>query len=302
MRDLPLALLRSLAAVRFEGGVRPAAKKLAVEHSTISRALRDLEKWMGLPIVAEGRRGQALRLTPEGEVLADEALAAMRSLDLATTKLKEARSSNRVVLAAPPSIANRWLLPRLARIEAECAGVELSITVDTVRMGALDPHADLSIRMGARTVSNAVVEIIGSDIAFPVIGKQAWEKAGLQSGTNAVAKFPLLHDRDARTAWSVWRDAFGPCDLDVVKGARFTSADLVLRAAEQGRGLALTRGWLAKDALKEQVLVRPFNELSIPLKDEWWIAWPDNASPKRSVRNVRDWLIAEGSLLTDHAT
>lgn len=101
-----------------------------------------------LPIVVTQKRGQRLRLTPQGADLADAALVALRDLDQAAAKLREAHSATRVIVAAPPSVANRWLLPRLSRIEAECAGVEVSIIVDTVRMGELDPYADLSLRRG----------------------------------------------------------------------------------------------------------------------------------------------------------
>lgn len=298
MRDLPLSLLRSLAAVYAEGGVRPAAKRLSVEHSTISRALHELERWLGTPLIEAQSRGQRLKLTQQGEVLADAALSALRDLENATAKLREANSSKRVIIAAPPSVANRWLLPRLPRIEADCNGIEVSIIVDTVRMGNLDPYADLSLRMGPHAPTSAIVHFIGSDIAFPVMGTEAWKTAGRPTRIEALQKLPLLHDRDTRTAWSIWRDKIGPVDLDVAAGSRFTSADLVLRAAEQGRGLALTRGWLAQDALSEGLLTRPFGDLCIELQNEWWIAENNVSAMRNPVVKVRDWLIAEGEELT----
>lgn len=298
MRDLPLSLLRSLAAVRSEGGVRHAAKLLSVEHSTISRALRDLEQWLGVPIVVTQKRGQRLRLTPQGADLADAALVALRDLDQAAAKLREAHSATRVIVAAPPSVANRWLLPRLSRIEADCAGVEVSIIVDTVRMGELDPYADLSLRMGVRPFTSGEIYTIGSDAAFPVMGTGAWIAAGRPDTTGALRSLPLLHDRDERTAWSKWRDKIGPSDLNVAQGSRFTSADLVLRAAEQGRGLALTRGWLAQDTLSEGLLTRPFGQEFLTLRDEWWVAKNDSASIRAPARKVLDWLVAEGERLS----
>ena len=298
MRDLPLSLLRSLAAVYAEGGVRPAAKRLSVEHSTISRALHELENWLGTPLIEAQARGQRLKLTQQGEVLAEAALSALRDLENATAKLREANSSKRVIIAAPPSVANRWLLPRLPRIEADCKGIEVSIIVDTVRMGNLDPYVDLSLRMGPHAPTSATIYHIGSDIAFPVMGTDAWNMAGSPTKIDGLQRLPLLHDRDTRTAWSTWRDQIGPLDLDVAAGSRFTSADLVLRAAEQGRGLALTRGWLARDALSEGLLTQTFGNLSIELHHEWWIAENSASAMRTPVTKVRDWLIAEGKALT----
>ena len=37
MRELPLTWLRALAAVHDAGGVRPAARRLGVAHSAVSR-------------------------------------------------------------------------------------------------------------------------------------------------------------------------------------------------------------------------------------------------------------------------
>ncbi|MEM7613882.1 MAG: LysR substrate-binding domain-containing protein [Pseudomonadota bacterium] len=298
MRDLPLPLLRSLAAVRSEGGVRPAAKRLSVEHSTISRALRDLEQWLGVPIMVPQARGQRVRLTPQGADLADAALFALRDLEQAAARLREAHSAARVVVAAPPSVANRWLLPRLSRIEAECAGVEVSIIVDTVRMGTLDPYADLSLRMGARPAAGGGVYCIGSDVAFPVMQTTAWTAVGRPRDIDALRSLPLLHDRDVRTAWSDWRDKIGPPGLNVTQGPRFTSADLVLRAAEQGRGLALTRGWLAQDALSNGLLTRPFGAACLTLTNEWWVAESGSVPLRAPARRVLDWLVAEGARLS----
>lgn len=298
MRDLPLNLLRSLAAVRSEGGVRPAAKKLAVEHSTVSRALRDLERWLGVPIIDIQSRGQRLRLTQQGADLAEAALSALHDMERAAAKTREAHSTSRVVIAAPPSVANRWLLPRLSRIEADCAGVEVSIVVDTVRMGNLDPFADLSLRMGAQPSDVGKSYSIGSDIAFPVMSSGAWDAAGQPDNICALRSLPLLHDRDVRTAWSEWKDKIGPSDLNVASGARFTSADLVLRAAEQGRGVALTRGWLAQDALSDGLLIRPFGSTCLTLPDEWWVAENGNAPSRAPTRRLLDWLVAEGDKLS----
>ncbi|MEM9791755.1 MAG: LysR substrate-binding domain-containing protein [Pseudomonadota bacterium] len=297
MRDLPLTLLRSLAAVRAEGGVRPAARRLGVEHSTISRALRDLERWVGAPLVEPVTRGQPLRLTPQGEALADAALGAIGDMERATARLREASSGRRVVIAAPPSVATRWLLPRLPRLESDCRGIEVSIVVDAVRMGDLDPSADLSVRMGPRPDTKSLIHTLGDDAAFPVMGPDLWEASGRPSDIAALAGLPLLHDRDTTTAWAAWRDVIGPRDLDVLRGPRLTSADLVLRAAEQGRGVALSREWLSADALAEGRLIRPFVNLEMPLPGEWWIAQGATAPLPGPAERVRDWLLAEGKAL-----
>ncbi|MEO0936726.1 MAG: LysR substrate-binding domain-containing protein [Pseudomonadota bacterium] len=293
MRDLPLSQLRALAALRATGGVRPAARLLGVRHSSVSRAVRDLETWVGALLLEPGRRGARARLTQQGAELADAALASFAGLERAAETARQPSSAMRVVIAAPPSIATRWLFPRLPGIEADCPGVQLSISVDTARMGDLDPYADLSLRMGARTSANGLIHIVASDVAVPVMSPAAWEAAGRPNAADDLLQLALLHDRDQRTAWPAWRAVHGPATLNTRDGPRFTSADLVLRAAEQGRGIALTRRWLAADALGAGQLIRPFGGLHLPLRDEWWLAERRDPPLRAAGRKVRDWILAQ---------
>ncbi|KIT16561.1 LysR substrate-binding domain-containing protein [Jannaschia aquimarina] len=294
MRDLPLSHLRALAAVRAEGGVRAAARRLGVEHSAVSRSLRELERWLGAPLTRPGTRGGPLHLTAQGLALADAALRTMIDLSAATAAMREGSGTRSVSICTPPSIAARWLLPRLDRMQAECSGIEVSIVVDEMRMAPLDATVDLTLRMGPKPKTPLTVHELGDDAAYPVMGKAAWEHAGRPNNITALRDLPLLHNRDTNTAWDRWREVIGPADLDVRKGVRLTSSDLVLRAAEAGRGVTLERGWLEADAIRDGQLVRPFGDLSLPLPGEWWLAEGDNTSARHSVRQARDWLIAEG--------
>ena len=293
MRDLPLSHLRALAAVHAEGGVRAAARRLGVEHSAVSRSLRELGRWLGAPIAYPRRRGGPLVLTAQGLTLAEAALRAMNDLQTATVAMREDVGTRRVTICAPPSIATRWLLPRLARMQAACPGVEVSIVVDEMRKAPLDPTVDLTMRMGPRPSTSLTIHDLGDDAAFPVMSQVAWEEASRPSAIDDLRRLPLLHNRDTSTTWARWRDVVGPAGLDVRTGPRLTSSDLVLRAAEVGQGVALERGWLSADALREGRLVRPFGKAALPLPGEWWVAEGEDAAVKRTTSQVRDWLMAE---------
>src|SRR5258708_37326435 len=80
----------------------------------------------------------------------------------------------------------------------------------------------------------------------------------------------LLHDRDPHASWEAWRRAYGPPALDVRRGPRFTSSDLVLRAAAQGQGVALARHRLAQDDLATGALLRPVAGRSVDLGPAYW--------------------------------
>ena len=148
MKDLPLNALRAFAAVYEAGGVRPAARALQVAHSSVSRHLHELEAWIGLPLLQRRTGAGTLAFTPQGEALGRAALAAMRDLGDAVASLRESRRANAVTISTTPSLAARWLLPRLPDFEKRHPRIELSVVGDQKLGDPTDQGADLAIRMG----------------------------------------------------------------------------------------------------------------------------------------------------------
>ena len=281
MRDLPLTLLRALAAVYETGGVRPAGRKLGIRHSAVSRSIHELEAWLDTPLF-ENRAGRgALHFTAEGESLARAALDSLSRLETAILKVREGARPGSVTVATLPSFAMRWLLPRLPGLNREHPHIELSIVVDQARKSPQQTGADLNIRMGPRADTDLPHLALMDDNAFPVIGRRLWTEAGRPDTREGLSGLPLLHDRDPNTSWAAWRKRFGPASLDVRRGPRLTSSDLVLRAAEQNLGIALGRGRLAADSLENGTLIRPIAELALCFPNNYWIILnPDRAHPR----------------------
>lgn len=293
MRDLPLTLLRSLAAVYDTGGIRPAGRRLGVQHSAVSRALRDLEAWLEIPLFEKRGRQQALVFTAEGAALGKAALAALMDLENSVQKTREGSSANSVTIATTPSFAMRWLLPRLPKLTEMHSKIEVSIIVDQARKSPVASGADLNIRMGSQPTDTPDPLPLMDEQVFPVMAPQLWEQLGRPSGVSDLQGLPLLHDRDPATSWATWRKSMGPDRLDVRRGPRLTSSDLILRAAEQGQGVALARGRLATESLENGTLIRPLGQSAIDLGDNYWIIANPETSARRVVRSVIAWLMAE---------
>ncbi|MEP3279289.1 MAG: LysR substrate-binding domain-containing protein [Stappiaceae bacterium] len=285
MHDLPLSHLRALAAVYETGGIRPAGRELRVAHSAISRHLRELEALLDTPLFeANSRRGQ-LAFTPQGKALGKAALAACRDLELAVTSVREAHRGNSLVVATTASFAVRWLLPRLHEFHAAHPPYEVSVVVDQQVRSPLEHGADLNIRMGGRPSEAGAIPLM-DDCLFPVASPNYLRTA---NGEDALS-WSLLHDRDPNASWSNWKAVHGPGELDVRKGARFTSSDLVLRAAEQGFGVALARGRLAEDALQAGTLVRLYAPGHVLLRDAYYIITNKPEPYRLCVRSFVEWL------------
>lgn len=296
-----LPSLRFLIAVYKEGGVRPAAEVMGVGHSAVSRALSELEAVLGAPLTEPRRRGQRLVLNSRARCLATATLAAMQDIDRAITQFRMPTAAKHVAISTLPSIATRWLMPKLQRLREAYPNIEVSIIVDQPRDAVVDPTYDLTLRMECLSENSVGVVIMGDDVAFPVMAPSLWNHFGRPTDVQALTKMNLLHDRDSEVNWVRWKREFGPLDLDIHAGTRLTSSDLTLQAAELGHGVAICRARLMAGALAAQTLVRPFGDIGIVLPSAWWVQEGQNAQ-RRSVRIVREWLTAEFATEQPHLT
>ncbi|CAM2069225.1 LysR family transcriptional regulator [Sulfidibacter corallicola] len=295
MRDLPLNAIRAFAAVYELGGIRPAARYLQVTHSSVSRHVRELESWLGRPLLVKGPSHRVIAFTPEGESLGRASLEGLRELAQTVAGLRESKPANAVTVSTVPSFAIRWLLPRLPDFEAQFPGIELSIVTDQRPVDPSEQGADFCIRMGRGPWPSLDCTPLMDDWLVPVMSKTLWEEKGHPQSAEAFANLPLLHDRDPSTTWESWRSIVAMDGVDLQRGPRFTSSDLVLRAAVQGLGVALARARLAADEIAAQTLVQPFDELRLHLPNAYWIALPEGVTPRLAVKAVIDWLRDQAS-------
>jgi LysR family glycine cleavage system transcriptional activator len=290
MDDLPLNALRVFASAHAHGGVRAAARELGVAHSAVSRHLAELESWLGVPLREHSGARSIWTLTAQGEALARAVQAGLREIAAAVEAIREARSPFAVSISAAPSLAARWLLPRLPALERAHPRIEVSVLVNQRLEDPRDAGVDIALRMGLGPWSGLHCEPLMEDALYPVMSPSAWKESGKPADPRALTQLRLLHDRDPHAGWDAWRRQFGPASLPL-RGPRFASSDLLLRAAEQGQGVALARHRLAAETIAEGRLVRPFGAREIVLEQAYWIVQPPLAQrPRHAVATVIAWL------------
>ena len=290
---LPLNALRAFALTVEKGGVRAAARELAVSHSAVSRHLGELERYLGVALFERSGGSRGLTVTAQGRRIAAAVLTAMNDMRGAIDAVLEQRSRHAVTLSIAPSFAARWLLPRLAEFERRHPRIEVSIVVDQRLNDLRAAGSDLAIRMGSGPWPGVAAQRLMDDALYPVMSSIAWQKAGRPSLPEDLCRLRLLHDRDPFATWSMWRGRYGPPNLDVRKGPRFSSSDLVLRAAAQGLGVALARHRLIGDDLDNGVLVRPCGNRSIPIDNAYWIITPRGGEIRDATSRFIAWLQLE---------
>lgn len=220
-----LNALRAFEAMGRTGSATRAAAELNVTHSAVSRQVKALEAQLGVRLF-EGPRHQ-LRLTARGRAL----LAGLGAgFDALSEAVRGVRETTEVHLAIHPSLAVKWLIPRLASFERACPGVTLHLT-DLGPAETRRRDVDVGIRL-----------IDGAEAAGPGVEPLVENRVGLvcapELAGGDLERAPRLTARTHPGGWRDWIEASGG---SAPAGPVRTLAHLhfVLDAAVAGLGAAV---------------------------------------------------------------
>lgn len=139
--------LRLFLAVARTGSISGAAKQLNVQHSTVSRRMRQFEEKLGTRLIERKQGGY--ELTPAGESVRDaashierEVLAVDGALQGADTDL-----TGPLKVTAINNMASSVLMPMLARFSESHPQIQLHVIVSNLDASLAQREADVAIRL-----------------------------------------------------------------------------------------------------------------------------------------------------------
>jgi LysR family glycine cleavage system transcriptional activator len=285
--------LPSLNALRaFETAARNqsftlAARELFVSHAAISRHIRDLEDWLGVALF--NRTGRGVTLTDAGTRYGRDLTPLFDRLAGATREVMTGGRLRSLTVSVEPSIASRWLVPRLGRFNELHPDIELSVDPQNRLVDFHTGEADLGIRYGAADWLNVEAQKLSDVEVFPVCSPKLI--AGREDLTpEDLADYYLLHEQ--RKDW--WDNWLAAARVDAAQGWRGTifQNHLAIEAAEAGQGFALGDQILCTDAIIDGWLLRPF---SIDIREpySYYIVRAKRTKESAPGRAFREWLTGE---------
>lgn len=237
-----LSALRAFEAMARTGGATAAGLELGVTHSAVSRQVKTLERTLGVRLF-EGPK-HALTLTAEGRRLMSELGEGFDRIERAVRAVRGRRD---VRLAVHPSLAVKWLIPRLSRFEAELPDVNLILS-DMPSQATRQRGADLLLRYLDRATAGDQVVVLAENRIGPVCAPRLLE----EDLTMATRLTTRTHPR----GWDDWREAGGET---VAGGAVRTLGHLhfALDGALAGLGVAMLPQTLTADDIAAGRLAAP---------------------------------------------
>lgn len=235
--QIPLNALRALDAVVKTGSFKAAADILFVTQSAVSHQIRHLEEWLGGPLF--DREGGRPKLLPHGAELARAVSLSLTEMEAACNRARTGMRAGPLVIAAIPSVAVCWLIPRLAEFRAAHPEVEIRVVyaMHGKDIDFRDVHLAFVFAKGRPDLAGVMSEEFMPGASVPVCSP-AILRDGWPERPSEYLSLGLLHDTD-QSGWSAWFRRMG-VPMPVQQGAPvFEDFNLLRAAALAGQGVAL---------------------------------------------------------------
>ena len=291
----PLSALRAFeAAARLQSFSR-AADELNVTPAAISHQIHALEEDLGVRLFH--RLNRAVELTPSARVLLPGLSEAFAGIQASVRRLRAHNDTGTLTVTVSPSLAAKWLVPRLHRFQEQHPAVDVRISASDEVADLAKGDFDLAIRYGTGRYPGLDVETLLQNEVFPACSARLLQDGPPLRTPDDLAQHALIHDQAAdrdplAPTWAMWLKAAGVTCVPPASGVSFSAGHLALDAAIAGHGVVLAYSSIAAADLAAGRLVRLFS-LSLPDLFAYYIVTAPGALERAKVKAFRDWLREE---------
>ena len=253
------------AAARHQSYTQ-AAQELALTQGAVSRQILALEAQLGVPLFRRTRHGVVL--TAAGRGYARQVARWLQALAHDTLEVMAHQGQGgRVQLAAVPTFATRWLIPRLPALSRAHPDITVHVDVQTRPFLFADTRVDAAIYAGTpEQIANwpgVRAHKLMDEHIVPVCSPQLLDAAARRGPGRArqpvapedIARLPLLQQSTRPQGWQQWFEAAGVAAPHALDGPRHELFSMLAVAASCGMGVALMPAMLIEDELARGELV-----------------------------------------------
>jgi len=278
--------LQTFVEVADAGGVSPAARRLGVSKSIVSRRLVRLEAALGIQLVARTTRGAAL--TEAGVTFRNHAARVCAEIDLAReTILPAGDLRGRLRVAAPLSFGPTHLAPVLAQLAARHPRLQVHTSYTDRFVDIVGEGFDCAIRVGYLSDSNLIARRIG-----PIHGTLVASPEYVREHGAPETPDQLLDHQCLVQGVETWHFVDGEKMIALHPHGRFQADNgaALAAAAVAGLGIAALPDFLTEKELAAGTLVALMGGYPLP-EAGLYIIRPPGSHPARKVRVFTELLI-----------
>ena len=283
---LDLEDLQTFVMVADAGGVSPAARRLGVSKSIVSRRLFRLESELSVQLLARTTRGAAL--TEAGVTFRDHAAKICAELDIAReTILPAGDLRGRLRVAAPLSFGPTHLAPVLAELAKRHPLLQVHTSYSDRFVDIVSEGFDAAVRVGYLSDSNLVARRVG-----PIFGKLVASPDYIKANGAPDTPDELLAHEALMQGTETWKFLDGDKTIGVNPRGRFKADNgtALAAAAVAGLGVGYLPDFLIAHHLASGALVPVMTRFPVT-EGGIFVVRPPSAHPARKVRVLTELLI-----------
>jgi len=258
--------MQAFVAVADLQGFAPAARKLGLSPSGVTRLIAALEQRLGARLLQ--RTTRSLTLTDVGTRYLERVRRILADVEEAESSAEgeRTRPSGRLVVSAPIGFGRLHVSPVMSKYLARYPEVSGELRLSDRMINLVEDGVDLAVRIGHLPDSTLVARHVGEMRRIMVASGAYLKRRGEPKTPQAIA----THDTIQFGAAPDWRFVEDGREIRVASTPRFStnSADAAIQYAGQGGGLTRVMAYQAAEALKRgrlKIVLEKFEQPALPI-------------------------------------
>ncbi len=301
-----LAALQAFEAAARHTSFTRAAEDLAITQSGVSRQVGNLEAFLGVRLFE--RIGSRLILTDAGSTYLRSISRALDRIEEASIDCVRGRTlADALIVATHPTLASRWLAPRLEGFLRLAPDVVVEVVTTTGDIDFDTTRIDVALLRGAGSWRHAQAqELFREELA--VVAAPRLVPVGAPLPHLDFARLPTLQNAGRPDLWLTWLRCSGVAHSGAIRGPRLPQSEMLISAAVSGLGLAVVPVQYVEAELARGDLWLPFGA-PVASSDSYWIVHAERRASGEAGQQFRAWLqrqarqcLPRGSSIAESAT
>jgi DNA-binding transcriptional LysR family regulator len=283
--------MQAFVAVADLQGFAPAARKLGLSPSGVTRLIAALEDRLGARLLQRTTRKVAL--TDVGARYLERARSILADVEEAeySAQAERTRPSGRLVISAPAGFGRLHVSPVMSAYLMRYPEVSAELRLEDRMINLVEDGADIAVRIGHLPDSSLVARHVGEMRRIVVASKGYLKQRGEPNKPEAIATHATIQF-GATAASPDWRFVEDESEVRVACIPRFVtnSADAAIQYAEAGGGLTRVLAYQAAESIKAgrlKIVLAKFEEPPLPIH----VVYPTSRLLSAKVRTFIDLVI-----------
>jgi DNA-binding transcriptional LysR family regulator len=280
--------MQAFVAVADLEGFAPAARKLGLSPSGVTRLIAALEERLGARLLQ--RTTRSVTLTDVGARYLERIRRILADVEEAegAAEGERTRPSGRLVISAPLGFGRLHVSPVMTAYLKRYPEVAGELRLSDRMINLVEDGVDLAVRIGHLPDSSLVARHVGEMRRIVVASSDYLKQRGEPKTPAAVATHQTIQF-GALAASPEWRFSDGGREVRVAYSPRFStnSADAAIQYAEQDGGLVQVMAYQAAEAIKRgrlQIVLAKFEAPALPIH----VVYPTSRLLSAKVRTFID--------------